>query len=43
VLAVAKTQYVAPVKTLDAIHIATAQLWQAELTERIFLPSYDQK
>ncbi len=43
VLALAKSQYVAPVKTLDAIHIATAQLWQAERAETILLLSHDQK
>ncbi len=43
VLAMAKNQYVAPVKTLDAIHIATARLWQTELAETILLLSHDQK
>jgi predicted nucleic acid-binding protein len=33
----------APVKTLDAIHIATAQLWQAERADTILLLSQDQK
>lgn len=39
----AKSQFVAPVKTLDAIHIATAQLWQDELSETVLLISHDQK
>lgn len=43
VLGMAKSQYVAPVKTLDAIHIATVQLWQQELSEKILLLSHDHK
>jgi hypothetical protein len=39
----AKSQYIACVKTLDAIHIATAQLWQDELSETVLLISHDQK
>ncbi len=43
VLGMAKSQYIAPVKTLDAIHIATVQLWQQELSEKILLLSHDHK
>ncbi|GAB4427488.1 MAG: hypothetical protein OHK0011_09400 [Turneriella sp.] len=43
VIALAKQRYVTPIKTLDALHAASAQLWSRALDKEVMLISHDRK
>lgn len=43
VINLAKQRFVAPIKTLDAIHAASAQLWSRALNDEVMLLSHDKK
>ncbi|AFM13851.1 type II toxin-antitoxin system VapC family toxin [Turneriella parva] len=43
VIALAKQRFVAPMKTLDALHAASAQLWSRALDKEVMVISHDKK
>ncbi len=43
ILLKAKSSFIYPVKTLDAIHLASASLWQESSSEAVTLVSHDKK
>ncbi|MBS0618637.1 MAG: type II toxin-antitoxin system VapC family toxin [Spirochaetes bacterium] len=43
ILDAAKQRFIAPIKTLDAIHVVTAQFWMHDLQESVTLVSHDRK
>jgi len=43
ILSLAKQRFAAPIKTLDAIHALSAQLWSHMLGEEVVLFSHDKK